>query len=174
VLERLGEAGRGFAVVADEVRGLAARTRQTTDDIHNLLESINTNTKSASQAMNSSKEMSEKVKSSYDAMSESFKGSFQVLVDLNGINDHVYTHAEGQSKTAINVRENIHRISSLVADAQQTTKMTADQAEKLSVEASGLREIVAHYSIEDHYEERQKDTSTIQNESSLKVDDLLF
>lgn len=51
---RAGEAGRGFAVVADEVRTLASKTRQSTDEVTDMVNSIQSSTKSVVNLMDNS------------------------------------------------------------------------------------------------------------------------
>ena len=48
---RAGEHGRGFAVVADEVRNLAQRTNDATNEINNLVESIDSASNTAAEQM---------------------------------------------------------------------------------------------------------------------------
>lgn len=56
---RAGEAGRGFAVVADEVRSLASKTRQSTDEVANMVGAIQNGTMEVVKRMENSKDNAE-------------------------------------------------------------------------------------------------------------------
>lgn len=56
---RAGEQGRGFSVVAEEVRALAAKTRQSADDIRTIIDTVTSGANEAVAVINAGRESTE-------------------------------------------------------------------------------------------------------------------
>ena len=83
---RAGEAGRGFAVVADEVRTLASKTRQSTDEVAEMVDAIQGGTQKVVQRMEKSKENASR---SSDYASQATDSLTSIKAAMETISDRV-------------------------------------------------------------------------------------
>ena len=121
---RAGEAGRGFAVVADEVRALALRTSESTKEISNMVEHIQKDAKTATNAMSASVETMDHIALSSAEVENQLQ---QVLQHLTGVSDQVANIAastEEQSSTTADISNNMQEISRSTADISSQTADT--------------------------------------------------
>jgi methyl-accepting chemotaxis protein len=110
---RAGEQGRGFAVVADEVRALAQRTQQSTEEVHTLLNTLQSDSERAKSAMDKGTQQSENCVVLASKTGNAFDAITEEMTDVASINEQIATAVEEQSVVTEQINQNVVSISEM-------------------------------------------------------------
>nr|WP_015061811.1 methyl-accepting chemotaxis protein [Pseudomonas syringae]AFK89088.1 N-acetylglucosamine regulated methyl-accepting chemotaxis protein [Pseudomonas syringae] len=138
---RAGEAGRGFAVVADEVRALAHRTQQSTQEIEQMVSSIQSGTGNAVTSMEQTSFQAQKTLEMANGAGQALLDITDSISQINERNLMIATAAEQQAQVAREVDRSlvsIRDLSSQTSEGSSQTAIATAELTKLAVDLSRL------------------------------------
>ncbi|MBO3274219.1 HAMP domain-containing protein [Pseudomonas sp. Milli4] len=134
---RAGDAGRGFAVVADEVRGLARRTQDSVEEIRQVIESLQSDTREVVGAMSNSHRQAQGSVSQVEQAVAALQRIGDAVGVINDMNLQIASAAEEQSAVAEEINRN-------VAGIRDVTESLSGQADESAQISRSLNELANH------------------------------
>lgn len=122
-------------MVADEVRSLASRTQQSTQEIRQMIDQLQSGVRQAESRMQKSRDSASKTAVDAGAANEMLTRIRQAIVHINDMNTQIATAAEEQSATTEEINRNTTNIRDIshevAAGAEEQVRQCALMGEQV-------------------------------------------
>ncbi|WP_206674555.1 methyl-accepting chemotaxis protein [Rheinheimera pleomorphica] len=144
---RAGEQGRGFAVVADEVRSLAGRTQHATDEIRQMIETLQQQSKQAVQAITNGKSDADSCVTQTLALVSSLELVNQALARTQDISSRVTAATETQLSLGSTIDKNMQQMVEVAHVSSEKAERTLQHSDGVSTLAKALQKAASAFKI---------------------------
>jgi methyl-accepting chemotaxis protein len=130
---RAGEHGRGFAVVAGEIRNLAGESKRASQDIEDLIRTIQASTEKTTNSM----------QASHQEIQAGIESVNKVIVGLNRIVESVEVVTRGISEITKATEDQAHSTNNVMQKMDESTHMTKESLNRTEDMAALAEEVSA-------------------------------
>jgi methyl-accepting chemotaxis protein len=142
---RAGDQGRGFAVVADEVRTLAQRTQESTGQIREIIERLQSQAAASVKAVVKSREIANQSVEQTTEAGEALQKIVEMVTDIRDMNTQIATAVEQQSQVTAEVDHSIINIANVADATRKAARLTVDSNGRISEEIQQLNRVMAQF-----------------------------